>query len=364
VCGNKLMFPVSIGWIPTDTFFLLSAMLAAYHLSNKMIQRKHVNWKNHYISRYIRLTPAVLAEGMFTSYVMEYLGDGPMWYKLIKHDADVCKKSYWWNLLYVQNFLSVLDVCGTHAYFLAVEMQLSLLLPLLLPVLWKHRVLGRTAVIILIALSTVMRYQTTSQHQLTIAPIHQLTQEKIFKFYDILYSKTQYRVTSYACGVALGYLLSATGRNIRIPKLLSGMGWTLCAVLLYFVMIYPSYLVQVDYKYSVVENSLYAAYLPLFLSLALGWVIWCCSSGNAELLNKFLSCRIFKTCSKMCYTFYLIHFPLLFLRAGSLRSSFHFEFFEYMFKLPEIVVIATTTVFLTLLFDLPFQQIKKILVQD
>jgi hypothetical protein len=52
----------------------------------------------------VRLTPAVLAVGLFYAHVLEHLGTGPMWHLVVKKNADLCKDGLWRNILYIQNF--------------------------------------------------------------------------------------------------------------------------------------------------------------------------------------------------------------------------------------------------------------------
>jgi hypothetical protein len=65
-----------------------------------------------YIHRYLRLTPAFAALILFSSSLMRYVGNGPIWYNAEKLLVEPCHK-YWWSaLLYVQNYVNPNEIVG------------------------------------------------------------------------------------------------------------------------------------------------------------------------------------------------------------------------------------------------------------
>lgn len=49
----------------------------------------------------------------------DYLGDGPLWLQKISMEQERCLKSWWKNILYVNNYFGVKDVCMFQAWYLA-----------------------------------------------------------------------------------------------------------------------------------------------------------------------------------------------------------------------------------------------------
>jgi hypothetical protein len=58
--------------------------------------------------------------------------------------------------------------CATHTHQLALDMQLSVLSPLLITLLWQWRVCGVVVLLCLHALSAVLRYVTVFRNQLSL----------------------------------------------------------------------------------------------------------------------------------------------------------------------------------------------------
>jgi len=57
-------------------------------------------------------------------------------------------------------------------------------------------------------------------------------------------------------------------------------GWLLAIYLAYLSVFLPSNLGLRHYRYDVHNASIYAAFSPITWSLALGWLIWACFTGN------------------------------------------------------------------------------------
>lgn len=40
-----------------------------------------------------------------TTYIMPHLGDGPLWPHKIWKEAEICKKYWWTNILFINSFI-------------------------------------------------------------------------------------------------------------------------------------------------------------------------------------------------------------------------------------------------------------------
>jgi hypothetical protein len=57
------------------------------------------------------------------------------------------------------------------------------------------------------------------------------------------------------------------------------LGWLLAIFFVYLSVFSPANLGLRNYEYNVYDASVYAAFSPIVWSLALGWLIWACSTG-------------------------------------------------------------------------------------
>ncbi|PNF21731.1 hypothetical protein B7P43_G10364 [Cryptotermes secundus] len=347
----------------TDSFLLMSGVLTSFNMSKEMQRKKHIDWIKKYVARFIRLTPALLAVVLFYAYVLEHLGAGPQWNLAVKRNADFCKESFWRNILYIQNFFPFEQMCATHTHQLALDMQLSLLSPLLVTLLWHWPACGVLLLLCLHALSTLLRYVATYRNQLSLAIFHGITVKQLYQTANLTYTRSLHRATPYLLGVSLGYLLHRTDRNTQIPKMIVWAGWLLATYFVYLCSFSHSDLRLRDYRYSVNDASNYAAYSPIISSLALSWLIWACFTGHGGLLNELLSSKCLVIFSRISYSVYLTQFAVFFYNVGSIRTSEKFSIFASL-NMAEILTVLVVSTLVTLLFDLPMQEIKSILMGD
>ncbi|CAG2058219.1 unnamed protein product [Timema podura] len=314
-----------------------------------------------------------------------------MWNKVVKRNADLCKVSMWRNMLYVQNFYSFeemedrkcihismegewknilekptisardkvsnLDIpvigslvycesstldladteCATHTHQLALDMQLSLVAPLLVYLLFISQGWGILLLATLHLISVALRYYVSVQNNLSMLIYHRMTLNQLYDTANMSYSLPTHRATPYMFGVCLGYLLHKTDRKIYIPKYLVFGGWLSASYLTYLSFFSTSEVASPEYLYEAVETSLYSALSPVIWSLALCWVILACATGYGGWLNSALCWRGLTTFSKISYSVYLTQFAVFFYNVGTTRTSQEFNAFTSAVRLRERV---------------------------
>ena len=130
-----------------DTFFWMGGLLTALALLKQM-RRMRAGWFRLYpaflVGRWVRLTPLVLVAILWTIGVNDALGDGPFW--ALKLDSTECAKSWWADILYVQNLMWLArpeySKCLPHLWYLSNDMQFCLLAPLLIFPYTVHKAAG------------------------------------------------------------------------------------------------------------------------------------------------------------------------------------------------------------------------------
>nr|CAD7463316.1 unnamed protein product [Timema tahoe] len=264
-------------------FLLLSGVLTAYNMSREMKRKGYVDFKRRYLARFIRLTPALISLVVFYAYIWEHLGNGPMWNKVVKRNADLCKMSMWRNMLYVQNFYPVEEMCATHTHQLAVDMQLSLVAPLLVYLLFVSQGWGFLLLVTLQVIPIALRYNVNIKNNLSLLIYNGMT----------------------------WYLVYG--------------GWLSATYLIYLSFFSMSEVASPEYQYDAVKMSLYYALSPVALSLALCWVILACVTGQGGWLNSALCWRGLTIFSKISYSVYLTQFLVFFYNVGTTKSSQEFN---------------------------------------
>lgn len=88
----------------TDPFLMLSGMLTTYSLIAKLQKNGRINILREYSSRYLRIMPSLAFLIAFCTYVLPLSGSGPQWNLVITQHAEICKESWWRNLLFIHNW--------------------------------------------------------------------------------------------------------------------------------------------------------------------------------------------------------------------------------------------------------------------
>jgi peptidoglycan/LPS O-acetylase OafA/YrhL len=96
----------------------------------------------------LRLTPVYAALVAFISTLYPYVGTGPDW-NFVVQKSKALRKSWWANLMYINNFVKPVRNWGTNpempsleTWYLACDMQMFLISPLFIYPIWRWKRAG------------------------------------------------------------------------------------------------------------------------------------------------------------------------------------------------------------------------------
>lgn len=119
-----------------------------------------------------------------------------------------------------------------------------------------------------------------------------------------------------------------------------------------------------NYEYSPFSAANYAAFSPIAWCMFFAWAVFTSHLGYRNVLVDVLSWRGFRVTTKLSYAIYLTQFPIFFFQVGRVRTSIYYEFFSnVMFDFNEYGVIFLSSFLLTVLFETPFSNIKRLLFE-
>ena len=126
--SSRLIFqPIMSVNFALESLFLLSGTLSAYLTLKDVEKHKRFRFKYFYLSCFFRLSP-LLYLFTFIAYKLSPLyGQGPLWYSPV---AEKCTNSWWYNLLYITNTISVKDICLVITWHFSADMQLFIVSPI------------------------------------------------------------------------------------------------------------------------------------------------------------------------------------------------------------------------------------------
>lgn len=119
--------PIFTSPTSVDTFFAISAFLMSYLLfkhkrDNPKFELGIVKAGQMIVHRFLRFTPAYAVAILLMLVTSMALHDlSPYW--MIEDNEKNCRENWWQNLLYINNFHPIKNMCMSWSWYLSVELQ-------------------------------------------------------------------------------------------------------------------------------------------------------------------------------------------------------------------------------------------------
>ncbi|CAL1674854.1 unnamed protein product [Lasius platythorax] len=348
----------------TDPFIMLSGLLTTYSFVGKLNRTGTLDIKNEYLSRLLRLVPTLGALILFCTHIMPYIGSGPQWPLVVTNHANICKKTWWRNFLFIHNYFGFENMCLTHTHHVGIDTQLFAISPVMVLLLYKKPKIGVIVLGAIALISTILRFYVTYTRYLNNYVYFGTSIRQLFDTADFSYTLPSHRLTVYIIGIFAGYLLRNIPKDFKLSATTLYTGWTVCTVMFLAAFLGPSKMGSIDYVYDPIHAATYNAFAPIgWCGLFLWMAITQHTASSNGFLNKLSSWRGFLITTRISYAVYLTQFPIYFFNVGQTRTAEQYEFFRIMINLKEIIWILFTSIILTLLFDSPFQNLKNHLLK-
>ncbi|WAR04826.1 LOW QUALITY PROTEIN: NRF6-like protein [Mya arenaria] len=325
---------------------------------------KRLNWLMFYFHRFWRLTPPYMLVLMFGTVLSPYLISGPL---RIPGDLPTmleCRKNWWTNLLYVNNYVENDHMCMGWSCHLANDMQFYIISPLILLPLFYNLVAGVVSCIVFLSFTTAARWVITFLQEYPVQNyLSNVPPPKDENYGRNLYIPSYSRLGPYIVGLFVGYLLYKTKSKLKIPKSLNLVLWfvsfsTFCLV------VYGPYSQDGNHIFSVNESSAYFALARTAWGVALAYLIVASCTGHGGWINEMLSWRGFIPLSRLTYCAYLIHPLVMSTFYMNRRQLTYFTQFEliYLF-LGHMTMTYGLSFIVSLVFEAPMMGLEKAILR-
>lgn len=235
--------------------------------------------------------------------------------------------------------------CLTHTWYSAVDTQLYLLSPVFIILLYKMPKTAFALCFAIIAASivgtwtlTVMNnypavsyftdsmYVNVSQLDKTVwKSINFRTTQQLVGYYNSIYTKPYFRVGPYLVGILAAYaMLKNSFKNFNLKTWYLVTGWilsltTMAAIIL---ALYPTHQGNILEIYLA---ATYSAIARILWACCLAWITFA-SQQQKNIINAFLSLKIWVPFSKLTYCVYLVHPVIIAFFYGSQTKPFDYSF--------------------------------------
>ncbi|XP_041984262.1 O-acyltransferase like protein-like [Aricia agestis] len=356
---------ISTGLFTVDSFFMMAGLLLVYTSIGKMtgmiLLRKLPSF---YINRLLRMFPLLAALVLLEASVFHRVGDGPYW-MTVASNTDKCRTFWWSTLLHIQNYLNPNDNCIQHSWYIAIDIQLHIISPLVLfwvldkdnkRSAWTALTIG---ILVVLAGSTVVNF-------LLNMPSTNMTLSRLDEqasYMSNFYMNTLTRASPFFIGMFYGYILALwKGKEVRINKFVVALGWLL-ALTLIGLCFYMSFVIMELTWDNQIGDNLFNSYMRAAWAMGVGWIILACVKGYGGPINWFLSLDMWKLPARISFAMYLCHYPIQFVVTGMELTPTYFrvdaKFFEFLAVITLTFIVAYV---MTVTIDAPFSVLTKILM--
>ena len=283
-----------------DSFFLIGAVLLSF-LTLQQLEKQNGGsikfWTMFFVHRYVRLTGVyAMALALQVSLLRHLRGNS--YVDIFPYLSEACESSWWTNLLYINNFKEFLhtDDCMGHTWYMANDMQMFLISPILIYAMYKSPIFGialSSAVTIGSAFYRIWWYTDYKKDKEDFDDLYDNVLEIGVDDQDFMYRKPWARIGPYAIGLIVGCILNKikntkiafTARNISIALIANGFSITI----LYFIIFFDSE------SMTDIDREWYNALHRIGWGLGLGMLIITCVKVS-ECHHQYIQINICKKC--------------------------------------------------------------------
>ncbi|KAH7636895.1 acyltransferase-like protein 3 [Dermatophagoides farinae] len=315
--------PLFKGFFAVETFFYLSGLLTSYSaMKYTRGDYKNLNKTTYMLLRYFRLTPQLILFMLLLT-LFPPMFDGPIWSQLMTTISNQCSKTWWHNLIYLQNLIDIDNMCGLHTWYLAADMQLHWFS--LFPIIWIIKnprnglLLTKFLIIIFIFITGFHIYfKNLPPGGIVTTQSDMLEEDRTPGAFTDIFFKPWSNAYVFFAGFLFGF-------HLYDSKLVHSFFWTKTKIVACWLLIIYSYLFciysTIPWVYGQPYNRIWSSILyPLnriVWSIMLTLLIFMCITRPQSMIARILSWKAFRPFSRMTFSVYLTHALVLYVALGS-----------------------------------------------
>ncbi|XP_075235050.1 nose resistant to fluoxetine protein 6-like [Lycorma delicatula] len=351
------------GKCAVDLFLMMGGLLLSYLFMDSMKHGRKFNLGLFYLHRLVRILPTYAAVVLLGMTFYPKFRSGPLWKNTIERHKDNCLDHWWTNFLFINNYVHTDRQCLPHAWYLAVDMQLHLLSPIILFPLYKWKKFGKIVLPLLIFSSVIISFCVSYFNEIPAGAViaRDLT---TIEAYATEYITTHTRFGAWLIGVGLGYLLHQFKKtNTTLSRKTVFISWCVSLVFSLSTLLGISYFIRQENVYNRLESAFYTGLQSVLWSLGMAWMIFACETGYAGPIRSFLASKLFQPLGKLTFSIYLIHGSIQYLLLGTMKTPHYVDTIANLIGFSGVMTVTVVTSYLfCMIFELPFINLEKIIL--
>ncbi|XP_062542301.1 nose resistant to fluoxetine protein 6-like [Armigeres subalbatus] len=318
------------------------------------------------VNRYIRLTPVYALVLLFEATWFVRCYDGPFWRRAAETELTFCRRNWWTNMLYINNYYTQEEPCLQHSWYLACDFQLSFIGLLLVTAVLRFPKMKMFLLTLVTSVAAVIPAIVVYKNGFEGVTIFSPEARRFVFQYDDGYIKTylptHMYLIHYLIGIIFGLLYFKLKQINYKPK----------PVVLYRAIWYLLYLIGIaqcfvgvifyrnDFPKPSLWMSIYAAVSRIVWALIIGFGMMGFVYRISKAFVRFTNIRIFEVFGRLTYGAYVGHFFIIKIMFYNVREPSDMSVFEITTKIHATIYLSyMLSLFLTLLVELPVSAIQK-----
>ncbi|PSN34669.1 hypothetical protein C0J52_19812 [Blattella germanica] len=353
------------GPLIVDGFFALSGVLLAYPLLMHLTKTGGLNLAMPILVRFVRLTPSYMMLVFFFATLMPHMGSGPFWDKVVGHEQRRCATNWWTNLLYINNYVNVGDMCMFQSWYVAADFHLYIISLFVVYCVWRWPRLGYSFLATFMALSIIIPFSII--YELKAPPLFYPYPQNIVDvrdtwYFQNIYVATHNRASPYFVGVIIGVILyNLRNCTFKLGKVTSHIAYACLWTFGIGIMISAYIFFIPGRPYNALEAALYGSLHRVGFAAAIAAFFVVLTCGNVDVHQRFLSWKPLVVLSRLTYGAYLAHTMGQMYDQGSLRVPRYLSAYTGLWlTLADLTSAFSISLLLLLLIEAPFRGLEKI----
>ncbi|XP_061393215.1 nose resistant to fluoxetine protein 6-like [Musca vetustissima] len=356
-------------------FFVISGFLFALNWLAVTRDRKEMSGVEYLLTflkfnifRYLRLT---ILYGFFILLSGVYFPNagGPIYRHLVERETLACRKNWWTNLLYVNNYIKRDERCMLQGWYLASDTQSFVFSLLLLILAHKFPKLRNwifaVTIAVFVAISGVLTY-TNKFLALTVpAPQSQRDSFMHNKQFNESYTPFHMNFGSYFFGVLAALIydhISSRDIKLRQNKYFNIFFFALIPAGIFWMLSGHLFFQYYNDERTRVLSSIYAAFHRNFWGLGTAIFIIGMSAKCGWIFRRFCCLPVFRILGRLTYGAYLSHVLIARVVIGTIRYPIYFgSGFMFMFLVFDMVSAYFVSLIMAIGIELPVTSYLKML---
>ncbi|XP_055623467.1 nose resistant to fluoxetine protein 6-like [Toxorhynchites rutilus septentrionalis] len=357
----------------TQTFFAMSGFLLAIHMIN-YAKRRHeklgmaILFKATFI-RYIRLTPVYAFVILLHATWLAKLQDGPFWKLGVGLEREMCRRNWWTNLLYINNYVKADQACVQQGWYLGCDYQLFIIGIMLMIVTNRYRKLTIPVFVLAIVGSYILPAMFIYYQKLDGTFVITLEAQRFVFWFDDYYQKSYIPLHvnsgNYIAGMVTGFIYLNLRKNNIDPaqKKWFRILWN---------MVIPIAIASllVHYIFYVNDFEKPSVWMAVYFAITKNsWGVFGCvfllgvTYQVSPVMKRIFDHRIFEPLGRITYAAYLSHTFVMRLLFLSIRAPFRFNHIGMTSMVFSSVVFSyLMATVLCLCLELPVSALQKLIV--